>query len=135
MHIVEKDEEVDWYIFNTKGLPDDAGHGEYTKALGNRHWAHLHSEADNYGCHACKYMFQVFISTIHDAKNVDLGKGVYDPEKFTEGVKYIDEMYAKWIKEGRPLHKESPATKHLRHANETSASAEGLATELFGLVH
>lgn len=104
MHIVEVDEHLDYFTFMNKGLPDDAGHGEYTKALGNRVWDLWHGTADNYGCHACKADAQIFISGIHDTKNIELGKGVYDPKRFEQFVKKVNSAYAEWERLGRPPH-------------------------------
>jgi hypothetical protein len=121
MHIVEKDEHLDYYTFMNYGLPDDAGHGEYTKALGNRVWDLLHGIADNYGCHACKADAQTLISTIHDIVNVKLGKGVYDPARFEAGVRMINKLYQEWLSSGKPIHEESSSSEiqrsHLKQLN------------------
>ncbi len=89
MHIKEVNEELDYDLFMNEGLPDDAGHGEYTEALGRRTWGLLHGLADNYGCDACKGSFQTLISGIHDMVNLHLGKKVHDPKRFKEFVEMV----------------------------------------------
>lgn len=64
------------------GLPDDAGHGEYTKSLGRRAWYVFHAIMDNYGCDACKPTGQILVSGIHDMVNLHLGKGVFDKKRW-----------------------------------------------------
>lgn len=75
---------VEWDKLMNLGLPDDAGHGEYTEALGHRIWGIFHGIADNYGCHLCKHDAQVLISGIHDIVNVKLGKKVFNKKYFRE---------------------------------------------------
>jgi hypothetical protein len=107
-HIKEVDEHLDWETWMNEGLPDDAGHGEYTQALGRRNWDLLHGLADNYGCDACKPTFQAVVSAAHDLVNIELGKGVYDPQKFQKAVKMYEEALDKWVASGSPIHKDSP---------------------------
>ncbi len=96
-HIREKDEHLDWQAFMNEGLPDDEGHGEYTKALGRRTWGMLHGLAENYGCDTCRQTFITLVSGMHDMVNVHLGKPVKDParwRKFLELVRSAEEESA-----------------------------------------
>lgn len=85
---------VDWDKIMNDGLPDDQGHGEYTKSLGRRTWNFLRDYFDNYGCHACKHAGQVFISGIHDMVNIHLGKPVYDESRWREFLEMVEKAQA-----------------------------------------
>jgi hypothetical protein len=84
---------VEWDRLMNLGLPDDAGHGEYTQALGQRIWFILHGIGEHYGCHGCQPDAVLFFSGIHDLKNIELEKPVYDLalwEDFVSRVKKAD---------------------------------------------
>lgn len=112
MHIIEINEQLDYHTFMNKGLPDDAGHGEYTRALGNRVWELEHGIARNYGCELCRPGAIMLESAKHDLVNISLGKGVYDPALFIRGVDAYDKAKRTWEKEGKALHKDSPYRNH-----------------------
>lgn len=109
MHIREtKDEKLDYELFMTEGLPDDAGHGEYTQALGRRTWSLMHGLADHYGCGSCKGAFQMLVGGMHDTVSIHLDKGVWDPSNYRTFVKAVNEGYHKWQHGGKPVRQESP---------------------------
>ena len=100
MHIIEKDEHLDYEAFNAVGLPEKG----YTEALGRRTWNLYHGVADHYGCEACRGGAQTLISGIHDMVNLHLGKPIHDIERWKEFNKLVDET-----------RKKNPHTKHYRH--------------------
>jgi hypothetical protein len=121
MHIIEKAEQLDYDAFNTEGLPNEG----YTEALGRRTWDLKHGLAQHYGCGACQPTFEMLESAEHDVVNIHLKKGVFDPGKFEEAVKLYEESREKWIKAGRPLHKDSPFRAH--HTTRCPAGSHMIA--------
>jgi hypothetical protein len=99
LHIVEKNEALDYVLFMSKGLEHLEGEA-YRIALGNRVWELLHGIANNYGCSSCRPGAKMLISGIHDTVNIFLGKPVYDPENFQKFVEHINEAHRKYEKKG-----------------------------------
>ena len=115
VHIREVGEQLDYQTFMTEGLPEKG----YTEALGRRTWGIKHGLATHYGCGACQPTFEMLESAEHDVVNIHLKKGVYDPSKFEEAVKLYNEGLEKWIKRGKPLHRDSPFRTHqVTHCSE-----------------
>lgn len=114
MHIREVDERLDYQLFMNAGLPDDAGHGEYTQALGRRTWDLLHGLAKNYGCHACQQTFETLISGIHDIVNIHLGEPVHDEDRFHKFLHMVHEAEAQ-ASQPHLKHPTQPKAACLRH--------------------
>lgn len=79
----------------------------------------------------------MMVSGIHDTKNIELGKGVYDPVRYKDFVEYVNAMYRRWEKEGEPIHEDSQflVTKKLSHNEVVKDVDRFLVTKKSGLVH
>ncbi len=74
MHIVEKNEKLDWPTF--------WAHGHGIEEWGPMFWELTEGGADTFPCSTCKPGAQAGTHGFHDVINVIKGKGVHTPEHF-----------------------------------------------------
>ena len=103
VHIREKNEELDYELFFSEGIPTQPDEA-WRRAIGRRTWQLLHGVIEHYPCPTCREAGKVLMSGIHDVVNLHLGKGVYSPETFEDFhhmVQHAWRHYSEQKKQGK----------------------------------